>query len=452
MKMNTSGTRVINPEKDFIPGTTRLKASTPHDGTFKKTPSKTDAAVRQYMVNKGMDNAKIGFANNQVTYDGKPFMTPSYVNDGTSYATPSMIDRAAEAYNRNNATVGVRSELEKQGFNTSLLDWNAGNGTFSFGGKEYKPDKVEDGKSFMTQENFDKFTGDMGLVKAIDYIPTLGLGGGAVMTQDGNLSYLGKSVPVYQVKSDGQNTYAYVKKEDLDRIANEYKLGNPTVSGAYEHYKGYEDRIDKALRKIENQKDFEYDVEDDPNYQAYLEIAKRNAEDSYEDTLARAAAMTGGFASSNAIVAANQAKDAHFEKLQDQIPQFFNNAYERYNAERQREFDRLSSVLNTANNQFSNNMQAAMYFNQLQKAAEEWNRIRKQDETEQKRYDDNMAIENQRYADEKAWKEKVYADENARYDSETEYSKRMNDVNILMTMYSYTKNPNFLMQAMNLMY
>lgn len=487
MKYNEQGIRVINPETDFIPGTNKLKVNTPHSiradlrndtgirqymvdkgynpekigyendqVTFDNKPfmtpsyvnngtsyassaaidkaaeefNKNFTGIRQYMVNSGMDNSKIGFADGNVTYNGNFFMKPSYISDGKSHATTSEIDAAIKEYNKNNASVAVRQGLADAGFNTNHLEWNAGNNTFKFGGKEYTPDRIEDGVSYMTEENFDKFIGDMGLVRATDYIAQLGLGGGAVMTNDGQLTYMGRSVPVYQVKSDGQNTYAYVKKEDLDRIANEYKLGNPTIAGAFNNFKMYDEKIEKALDRIENAKPFEYDVEDDPNYQAYLKIAKRNAEKSYEDTLAKASAMTGGFANSNAIMAANQAKDAHLQTLQDQIPQFFNNAYNRYNAERQRDENKLARLMEVANNKFSNELQSAMQFNALQQAAEQWNFLRKQYEDSEGWKETLYADDKQKYEDEKKLEETMRAEEKERY----EYQKQIDSLALLMQM------------------
>lgn len=72
---------------------------------------------------------------------------------------------------------------------------------------------------------------------------------------------------------------------------------------------------------------FDYDPEKDPRMAAYRKTYLREAERAREDTLAKAAAATGGIPSSYAIGAADQAGNYFVSQLTDKIPELYNDAY-----------------------------------------------------------------------------------------------------------------------------
>lgn len=377
-------------ENVTLGGNAFIKPQKVYNGRSYAKTSELDNAAREWVKNQGMvgvrDYSKnnlgmnnLGWNNGNVTYKGKNFMTPTYNIAGTTYDAPSAINAAAEAFRTGNNYVPVRQNMKDQGFFDKRLGYKDGNLTY-YGNNIGSPDMVMDGVSYMDPGEYNEMIKKMQAddVDAASILASMGISNGVEYKSDGTVSILGMPVNVSQLKTDENGrVYAHVNKSDLDNAYNQYRQNNPTIQDVFNDYKNtYTSRVERALKSIENQKDFEYDVEDDPQYKAYKAAAQRNASKAYEDTLAKNAAMTGGFASSNAIMAASQARDAHLDALDDRIPELYRAAYERYNADRQREFDRLDSVLSAADRQYNNSFMTAVQLAQLVNSANnsEWQR------------------------------------------------------------------------------
>lgn len=418
------------------------KASTPAN------TKNTQSAVRDYLVSQGLSNNKIGWDDptKTVTYNNQPLISPSRLENGKSYANISDLDNAISAYKRNNATVPVRSTMLQDGFLNHDIGYNSGTGYITLNGKEIaRPAKIENGVSYMTQEDYDNMKSNIGsgLVNLSDYAAKLGMPGDTKWFNDGTATLNGRPIKIQQIKTDGNKSVAFVNKADIDRIYNEWSANNPNILSAYNEYNSYKPRIDRALRRIENPPEFEYDLEDDPAYRAYRDAAVRNGNLAYEDTLARAAGMTGGFSNTYAAMAAEQAKLGYLDSLNDRIPELYQAAYDRYNAERGREYDRLESVLASSSQQLSNDMNTAMLFAQLANEAYDRNRARQTDDyniTEKARLEQK---EDDRYTDEI----KRYEDERKREDEETAFARKLSYADWLTSLYNSTKNPYYYNQA-----
>ena len=85
-----------------------------------------------------------------------------------------------------------------------------------------------------------------------------------------------------------------------------------------------------VLDDLINQKEFTYDPAKDPTYAAYAQMYQREGERAVANTLAKAAAMTGGRPSSYAISAAQQTGSNYAAALADMIPTLRQNAYSEY--------------------------------------------------------------------------------------------------------------------------
>ena len=86
----------------------------------------------------------------------------------------------------------------------------------------------------------------------------------------------------------------------------------------------------KALSEATEIKPFSYDPESDPVYDSVAKAAAREGERATRDTMAQAAAMTGGRPSSYAVTAAQQAGNYYNSQLTDMIPTLEQNAYQKY--------------------------------------------------------------------------------------------------------------------------
>ena len=84
--------------------------------------------------------------------------------------------------------------------------------------------------------------------------------------------------------------------------------------------------MDRAFRALTEGGDFHYDPDSDPVYQAYAARYLRAGRNAMEDTLGRAAALTGGYGSTYAEGAAQQAYDAYLQRLNDVLPDLYGDA------------------------------------------------------------------------------------------------------------------------------
>ena len=110
-------------------------------------------------------------------------------------------------------------------------------------------------------------------------------------------------------------------KEALDRVAAE-KPGN------YEN--SYEDELKDLYDRMTQRPDFQYDLEGDPLYRQYRQSYVRQGQTAMEDTLGKAAGLTGGYGSSFAQSAAHQQYNRYLTELGNLTPALYDRAYDRY--------------------------------------------------------------------------------------------------------------------------
>ena len=72
----------------------------------------------------------------------------------------------------------------------------------------------------------------------------------------------------------------------------------------------YTDQIKDLMSQIQNRDDFEYDVSKDTMFQQALSSAMTSGRSAMQDTIGQASALTGGYASTYATSAGNQAYNA----------------------------------------------------------------------------------------------------------------------------------------------
>lgn len=89
-------------------------------------------------------------------------------------------------------------------------------------------------------------------------------------------------------------------------------------------------QLDDLIDKTVNRDPFSYKPKEDESYISARKSYLREAERAREDTMARAAAVTGGTPSSFAVTAAQQAGDYHLTQFADKAAALEQNAYQRY--------------------------------------------------------------------------------------------------------------------------
>ena len=108
---------------------------------------------------------------------------------------------------------------------------------------------------------------------------------------------------------------------------------NAAKPGAYESK--WQGQINDIIGRILNREQFSYDVNEDALYQQYKDQYVQGGKLAMQDTMGQAAAMTGGYGSSYASTAGNQAYQAYLSQLNEVVPELYGMALDKYNAEGQ---------------------------------------------------------------------------------------------------------------------
>ena len=97
----------------------------------------------------------------------------------------------------------------------------------------------------------------------------------------------------------------------------------------------HKEALNNLLNEFMNREDFEYDVDKDQMFQQALASAMGSGKTAMQDTMGQAAALTGGYGSTYATTAGNQAYNAFIEDAYNNLPEYYNMALAAYEAEGQ---------------------------------------------------------------------------------------------------------------------
>lgn len=120
----------------------------------------------------------------------------------------------------------------------------------------------------------------------------------------------------------------YKQSQALTDALAELNSWRGTQPGDYQS--PYASQIESLYDKVSNPEKFSYDPNADPLYQMYADRYGQNARRSMNDTMADAAALTGGYGNSYAQAVAQQAYDEQMQGLNDALPTLYNQAYGEY--------------------------------------------------------------------------------------------------------------------------
>lgn len=135
----------------------------------------------------------------------------------------------------------------------------------------------------------------------------------------------------------GKPTWA--PSDELTALKDQLAGIEAAKPGAYESK--YQEQIDALLDKILNRESFSYDFNADPLYQQYKDRYTQQGNLAMQDTMAQAAALTGGYGNSYAQTVGQQTYQGYMQGLNDVIPELRNQAYQMY----QDEGDRMTTNL-----------------------------------------------------------------------------------------------------------
>lgn len=142
----------------------------------------------------------------------------------------------------------------------------------------------------------------------------------------------------------------------------------------------YGDAVKDAWNNINNRKAFSYDLNGDALYQQYKDKYINQGRLAMADTMGQASAMTGGYGSSYAVTAGNQAYQSHLQNLNDIVPQLYQMAYDRYNQEGQDLKDKYSILNNMYQTEYGEHRdKKSDYYTELGRLTEAYNTERAYD-------------------------------------------------------------------------
>lgn len=115
----------------------------------------------------------------------------------------------------------------------------------------------------------------------------------------------------------------------------------------------YGDRISELISKLGETEKFNYDVESDPLWNSIKDQYQRNALLGKQNAIGDAAGLTGGYGSSYAIAAGQQAYQQSISEMTDLIPELHNTALNAWQANRGALTDNLYAVMNAEDMEYS---------------------------------------------------------------------------------------------------
>ena len=235
--------------------------------------------------------------------------------------------------------------------------------------------------------------------------------------------------------SYGDFSYAdYAESETVKQANAALEAALAAQPGEYQSR--WQSQIDDIIGRIMNREKFSYDVNEDALYQQYAEQYQHLGKLAMQDTMGQAAAMTGGYGSSYASTAGNQAYQAYLSQLNDVIPELYGMALDRYNAEGQEMYNQYGLLSD----------QEAQDYGRYQDSYNQWlaerdyaaGRYDSERNLDYSKYTDNRNFAYGQYADDKSFAYNDYrnAIEDAKWQETDAYNKYLNDRNFAYGQYS----------------
>ena len=104
----------------------------------------------------------------------------------------------------------------------------------------------------------------------------------------------------------------------------------PKYKAASAYKSQYANQMSGLLNNVTNRQEFSYNPLEDANYQALAKVYNANGLKAQQDTLGQAAALNGGYNTSWATSASQQARNDYNQQLASLIPELEQTAYSRY--------------------------------------------------------------------------------------------------------------------------
>lgn len=139
----------------------------------------------------------------------------------------------------------------------------------------------------------------------------------------------------------------YAESEQVKKYQSNLENHNALKPADYQSK--YMGLADEVMNNYLNREDFSYDLNGDALYQQYKDKYVTQGKMAMQDTMAQAAAMTGGYGNSYAANVGNQAYQASLQNLNDIVPELYQMAYSKYQQEGQNMLNQYGMLVDRDN-------------------------------------------------------------------------------------------------------
>lgn len=148
--------------------------------------------------------------------------------------------------------------------------------------------------------------------------------------------------------------YQYKKYEESDAVKKyREQLEQANQQRPEDYASPWKETQQQAYDAVTNRQKFQYSPSGDPMYQQYRQQYQRQAKMGMQDTMGQAAAMNGGYGSSYAQMAGQQAYNYEMQKLNDRMPELYQLALDKYQQEGQELLQRWQMASQMENQDYS---------------------------------------------------------------------------------------------------
>lgn len=146
-----------------------------------------------------------------------------------------------------------------------------------------------------------------------------------------------------QTSQGAASPYKYKAYEESDAVKQYRKqLEQMQQQRPLEYQSAWQAALQNAANDVMNRQQFQYSMSSDPLYQQYKQQYQRQGKLAMQDTMGQAAAMNGGYGSSYAQMAGQQAYNSQLQQLNDKVPELYQLALEKYQMDGQAAMDRFN--------------------------------------------------------------------------------------------------------------
>lgn len=217
--------------------------------------------------------------------------------------------------------------------------------------------------------------------------------------------------------------FSYKDYEESERVRDLYNQLQQTDARKPGEWSGgtYGQQMQDALSKLQNREKFKYDLNGDALYQQYKDRYVQQGKQAMQDTMGQAAALTGGYGSTYSQSAGQQQYNAYLQSLNDVVPELYQMALDRYNAEG-----------NDLKTQYS--LLADRYSQEYGEHRDKTSDWQNQRDYAANRYDAERQLDYSRYGDAKSYAYQDYRDQVSDAQWQKQYDENVRQFNQQMAM------------------